>query len=86
MHNDEKRIASTLFKSPLSASQFSDVPRQVANRKQFMLYDSDDEIIERLRVLVAPSASRSEVIRVALSALSDLPDSAIIEKLNRIKE
>ncbi|NUY56188.1 hypothetical protein HLG76_06335 [Salinivibrio sp. EAGSL] len=59
MHNDEKRIASALSSSPLSASQFSDVPRQVASRKQFMLYDNDDEIIERLRVLVAPSASRS---------------------------
>lgn len=69
----ERHIEAALSQSGLTAKRFSDVPAETTSRYQFLLYPSDNTIVEGAKVLVSPSVSRSAVVRAALGVFESLP-------------
>lgn len=85
----EKDIEAALSQSGLKAKRFSDVPTETASRYQFMLYPAENKIVEDCRVLVSPSASRSDVVRAALCMIQDFDKQQMtlfIDRLNKQRE
>ncbi|WP_407330540.1 hypothetical protein [Enterovibrio sp. 27052020O] len=71
--SEDKDIASALSHSPMKSKRFSDIPKDVVSRYQFLLYPKENQLIETIRASVSPSASRSEAVRAAVKAFNRLP-------------